>query len=405
MFGVFIQLQLKRTFRHLPLILAGAMLLFLLTGSIAFLSSQKLYGDAITGRMNFGVVYPGQADSERLFIRALGDQATLKNMMEFKETTESQGRMDLEQGKIQALLILPEGFVNKVLTGVNTPAKIILNRNQVLEARLLETLAEAGASTLSASQGALYAAFEVYTSHGAGEPQKLAMNQAVNDRYLKLALGRDKSFHQETVRATEELDSLTYFLSSWMILFLLLLGMPEAFVMRPLSKGMTAKLEIEGIGAAARIFADWLRLFLLQFLITALLMAVWYFAAPFLGISWTASPVLMAGAAAISFAVAGFILLIYSQSRELLSGMLILFALSFIMVFASGGFLPIAFLPAILRSLSNAIPTTGWIQVMGGLLTGSLPMDAVLRTLIWGSLFIILAWVSEIIRQKRGELQ
>ena len=402
MFGVFLQLQLKRTFRHLPLLLTGAVLLFFLTGSIAFLSSEKLYGDAITGIMKFGVVYPAQADSERLFINALAEQETLKNLTKFSETTQSEGRQALEQGDLQALLILPEGFVNKVLTGVYTPARIILNKNQALEARLLQTLARSGAKTLSASQGALYAAFEVYTNRGSTEADKLVMNQTINDRYLGLALGRDKSFDQQIVRATEELDSLTYFLAAWMVLFLLLMGMLEAFVMRPLSKGMVTKLEIEGIGSGIRIFTDWFRLFLLQLLFLGALVILWSFVAPVLNYTWQFTPLLAAPILAIAFAVAAFIMFIYTASGDLLSGMLLLFALSFVMVFASGGFIPSAFLPGIIRSLQNLVPTTGWIQAMGDLFTGQVRRAGLIQTLIGGSVFMILAQIVETVRQRRG---
>ena len=48
MFSMFLWLQLKRTVRHLPFLMVGAILLFLLTGSIAFLSAQKLYADSVS---------------------------------------------------------------------------------------------------------------------------------------------------------------------------------------------------------------------------------------------------------------------------------------------------------------------------------------------------------------------
>src|SRR5690606_1694233 len=137
-----------------------AMLLLLLTGSIAFLSSQKLYGDAIIGRMEFGVVYPESHDAEEVFIEALAQQETLKDMTRFRSRTEADGRRDRAEGKFLELLILPDGLVRGVLSAVNTPARLVLNQNQALQALLLVTLTEAGARTLSVSQGGLYAAWD-----------------------------------------------------------------------------------------------------------------------------------------------------------------------------------------------------------------------------------------------------
>lgn len=290
MFSMFLWLQLKRTFRHLPFLIIGAMLLFILTGSIAFLSSRKLYSDAVAPVMNFGVVYPEESVSERIFIDALAGQATLRDMTRFAETTLEQGRRDLAEGVIQGLLVLPEDFVGAIIRGVNPSARLILNENQALQARLLQTLTEAGAATLSVSQGALYAAWEVYSEESVPEADKTAMNGQINERYLSLALGRDRAFRQEITRATGVMDPLTYFMAAWMVLFLLLMGMLEAFVMRPLGEGMRTRLAVEGIGPAWRVFTDWLRLFLIQLLLLGMILVIWQQVARGLDLGWAFPP-------------------------------------------------------------------------------------------------------------------
>ncbi len=401
MVPVYLSLQLKRTFRHLPLLISGALLLFVLTGSIAFLSSEKLYGDAITGRIRIGVVFPEVGVDERLFIGALASQKTLEDMTEFTETDEAAGRRELDQGSLQALILLPEDFIKKIRSGVNEPAQVILNRNQALEARLFETLAEAGARTLSASQGALYATWDVYREEGIGDADLSGMNAAVNDRYLSLSLGRDSSFDLELVQATEDLDALIYFLSAWMILFLLLLGMLEAFVMRPLPEGLKTKLEIQGLGAGTRILVDWFRLFLLQLVFLGAILGIWALAAPRLGYSWSLRPEYLGSLAVVALALAAFILFIYTAAEDLLSGMLILFAASFLMVFLSGGFIPVAFFPALLRDLQPLIPTTGWIRLMGDVFSGSFRPWRFLPALISAAVVAPLAFWAEVRRSRR----
>lgn len=201
------------------------------------------------------------------------------------------------------------------------------------------------------------------------------MNQAVNERYLSLALGRDRMFRMEVLQATGELDPLSYFLASWMVLFLLLMGMLEAFVMRPLSEGLKTRLTIEGIGSAQRIFTDWFRLFLLQLMLLGVMAGLWQTAAQVLDLSWTFRAEALSGLLLLAAGVAALILLIYTLTEDLLSGMLLLFALSFVMVFLSGGFLPSSFLPGILRQIQPWVPSTAWIRVMGSFLTsGTQPL-------------------------------
>ena len=392
---VFLGLQLKRTFRYLPLLVSGALLLFLLTGSIAFLSSQKLYGDAITGRIRIGVVYPETGVDERLFISALSSQETLEEMTEFIEIEETMGRFQLEQGDLQAVILMPQGFISKIRAGINEPARVILNENQALEARLFETLAQAGARTLSASQGALYAAWNAYRDHGIPQTELNELNAAMNERYLGISLGRDRLFDVERVQATDNLDPLVYFLSSWMILFLLLLGMLEAFVMRPLSSGLKTRLDIKGLGSGIRILVDWFRLFLLQLLFLAAILALWMLAAPELGFRWIFQPSYLLNASIVAASIAAFILFIYTVTEDLLSGMLILFAGSFLMVFFSGGFIPSAFFPGIVRDLQFLIPTTGWISLMGDIFSGTFLPGRLLPAIVSAILLIGLSYFVE----------
>lgn len=401
MFSMFLWLQLKRTFRHLPFLLAGAALLFALTGSIAYLSAQKLYGDAIIGRMVFGVVYPEKATAERIFIEALAGQATLEEMTIFRETSLEAGRQDLAAGRIQGLLILPGEFVAGIIRGDNTPARLVLNENQALQARLLQTLTEAGATTLSVSQEALYAAWEVYTEEGVSEADRQIMNEAINTRYLNLALGRDRAFSQQVISSTGTLDPLTYFMAAWMILFLLLMGMLEAFIMRPLGEGMRTRLAIEGIGTPWRVFTDWLRLFLVQLVLLGLIFLVWRHAARLLDLGWSFHLTMLGPLLLIAAAITGLILWVYAAAPDLLSGMLLLFALSFGLIFAAGGFIPTAFLPGILRQIQPLIPATGWIALMGNLLSGEPAAAPWLSATAWSLLLPALAMVADHRREIR----
>jgi len=396
---MFLWLQLKRTVRHLPFLMVGAILLFLLTGSIAFLSAQKLYGDSVSQMMNFGVVFPEKDRAERVFVEALAEQETLKDMTRFEEITLEEGREKLAAGSIQGLLILPEGFVSGILQGVNTPARLVLNENQALQARLLQTLTEAGAATLSVSQGALYAAHEVYTAEGVSEADKTLMNAQVNERYLALALGRDRAFRQEVTLATGEMDPITYFMAAWMILFLLLMGMLEAFVMRPLGEGLKTRLAIEGIGTSWRIFTDWLRLWLIQLLLVIL--GLWSQASNFTNLDWRFEPMMLLYLSGLSAGVAAMILWVYTVTSDLLSGMLLLFALAFGLVFLSGGFIPSAFLPGILRQIQPLIPTTGWITSMGILLGAEARKMSWISLVVWASLFYGLSLLADRSREKR----
>ena len=57
-FLTYFELELKRTLKSIPYFLAGAIVLVLLAGTIAFSASKMLYGEQAVGKINVGVVMP-----------------------------------------------------------------------------------------------------------------------------------------------------------------------------------------------------------------------------------------------------------------------------------------------------------------------------------------------------------
>ena len=55
---IFLKLELKRACKRLPHLYAGAIMLFVMAGVIALLSSRMLYGDQVVGRVPVGVSVP-----------------------------------------------------------------------------------------------------------------------------------------------------------------------------------------------------------------------------------------------------------------------------------------------------------------------------------------------------------
>lgn len=392
MFLTFLQLQLKRTLKQLPFLLIGAMLLLTLTGSIAFLASRKLYGDAITDVLHIGYSSKEDSDANRMFIDTLQNQSTLKQMTRFEAFEEQAGRAALARGEIQALIVMPEGFLGGIISGRNEPALILLNQDHPLEARLLRTLTEAGARSLSVSQGALYATYDVYQEQGRTAEQQSAMNLEINERFLNLSLARDRLFDQQTVQATGDIPVMVYYVASFSLLFLLLMGMLQASVVKPFHLDLRRKLRVEGVSEGAQLFSVWICLFLIHALLVILLAVLLRFALPLAGIeTFRLSASSVAQLLFLAMATTSFVLFVYRWNEDLLSGMLMLFALSLGLLFLSGGFLPSSFLGREIRAIQWLLPTTHWMKWISSTLLGQTSVPILLYTIGSAIVFYLLA--------------
>lgn len=387
MFKTFLSLQLKRTFKQLPLLLLGTMLLFLMTGSIAFLSSKKLYSDNVAEKLIIAVVYPENASAENFFIGVLKQQETLKNMVTFKEMKKEEAELSLKQGKVEAVIIMPENFIKDILSGVNTPAKVILNENKPVESRLFRTLSLAGSETLSATQASLYAIGDYFAEKKVSGPDFERMNKDINDKNLTLTLGRANLFKVDTISAVGKMDSLTYFFSSWMILFLLLMGIMEAFILIPFNRGMNIKLSIFGICKYKRLAIDEIRMFILEIIFIIEIVILWFLSSLFLDTDFAFKAIDVIRLLSLAFSVSSFILMIYNLGKNTLSSMLTLFIASFTMIFYSGGFIPSAFLPSVVRNTQHLIPTTIWMSNLGDFLISETSYRNIILSLVLGLIF------------------
>ena len=62
---VYWKLELKRAYKRLPHLYAGAIMLFFLAAVIALLSSRLLYGGQVVGRVAVGVSVPEEDQLEK----------------------------------------------------------------------------------------------------------------------------------------------------------------------------------------------------------------------------------------------------------------------------------------------------------------------------------------------------
>ena len=158
---VYLRLELKRACKKLPHIFAGAIVLLLLAGTIALLSARMLYGETSAGRITVGVVLPEGDAVAKKALAMVSSLESVKSICDFEYMNKEECLDKLNAGKLYAVMEVPEGFVQDIMNGTNTPVKILLPRGTGLESRIFKELTDAGASTLGAGQAGIYAGDEL----------------------------------------------------------------------------------------------------------------------------------------------------------------------------------------------------------------------------------------------------
>ena len=104
---IYLKKMTKRALRALPVIfLSMAGLLTLVFGCLEALRES--------GRVKVGVVVPTEDTMTMAFVNTISNMGEISTLCDFFITTEQEGKEQLEQDKISALLVVPENIIQKI---------------------------------------------------------------------------------------------------------------------------------------------------------------------------------------------------------------------------------------------------------------------------------------------------
>lgn len=348
---VYLKLELKQAWKRFPQMLAGTMLLLALAAVTVLAASRMLYSGRLLGRVAVGVSLPGEDALAKQVMNMVSSLDSVGSVCDFQYMDRDACLEKLEAGELYAVLDIPEGFVEDIISGANTPVKVWVTKNAGVEGRVFQELADAGAQTLSASQAGIYAGNELYQAVGLQE----AIGQLegeLNRRYLDYSLERSGYFRHMKVQALGDVTTGEFYQISMYVLFLFLAAVPVSGYVMPAGRAMRQKLNIAGIGPAYQAGA---RIIGLGSLMAGA--AVPVMAGAVLGGQVQAGPVLGAVWILSCLTVSAVVVLLYRLAGSLLGGIMLLFLAAVGQHFLAGGFLPAVFLPETVQRAAPWLPS------------------------------------------------
>lgn len=350
-FLVYLQLEWKKTIKSIPYFFAGAIVLALLAGTVAFSAGKLLYGEQAVQTIQVGVVLPGEDSLAKLAMRMIRSMDSVDSLCEFTYLDEEEGIRQLKSGEIFALMKLPEGLVEGIMNGTNLPVTVVFPSHSGLEASVFRELTEAGSSLLGTSQAGIYAADEYLLTYGM-EVSIPKAEEDLNRIFLSYALSREVYFRKDMVSAAGDVGIPAYFAISAAVMVLLFLGIPAAPLLRPEPAALRQKLVLLGVGQGRQTAA---RLLSLWFLLAAVTAVPVFFCAiqGYLAVSLPELALWLF----VCLAASGWILLFYELCRNTAAAILFLFTTTSVMLFLSGGIIPSVFLPEAVQSVGKWMPS------------------------------------------------
>lgn len=366
------RLELKRMCRLLPGMIAEAALLLILMGAITFGVTKFLYRDAQVLQIKIAVIEEEENPLTDLALQYIQSMESIAQTCQFLVVSKEEGFSMLDKGTAAAALVLPGGMMDGILHGDNVPVQVYFPQDAGIESALLKELTEAGVGMLQVAQAQIYGIYDTAKQYGALE--QISVLEADIDRFnLAFALERLALFRMREVSVAGNLSILQYGISGGVIFFLLMLGMACYPVMQPHASVLQKQLMREGVSVGKQCFGKWICGFcsmgigfgffmlLVKGILSRLHLSSWM---PGGGIRRYLTYLI------ILLCVATFVYFVFQLAGNGTSAILLLFFLSVVMMYCSGGFLPSAFLPEAVRTVGRFLPTTYLIEAAGSLYLG-----------------------------------
>jgi len=366
-------LELKRTIRQLPMMLAEAVLLLGILGLTAFGAAKLLYRDAPAVQITIAVIEKEKNPLTDLLLNYVQGMESISELCRFLIVPEEEGFSILQEGRAAAALVLPEGMVEGIMDGSNVPVQVYFPENAGVESALLKELTDAGVQMLRVAQAEIYGIYDTAKAYGALERLSV-LEMDIDKDNLAFALDRLALFRMQEVSATGDLSVLQYGIASGAVFFLLLLGMACYPVMQPYPVVLQKQLIREGIGAGRQCFGKWLcgacgmgiSCLFFRLVVKGALTAAGYGAwMPKAGAVRTGTGLL------ILLCASAFIFLVFQFAGNGTTAILLLFFLSVVMQYFAGGFLPSIFLPEGVQKVASFLPVTYLIDAAGSSYAGT----------------------------------
>lgn len=387
---LFFRIQLKSAFHLLPgfLVILFVSLLFF---SGIYAAGRELMNRPDSIQMPVALVLPENDTYAGLAFSFL--EHSMPSSCSFQRTDRDSALHLLQSGDVYAVILIPDSFVEHILNGTNSPATLILPREGSIESILFATLANAGTSVLSTAQAGIYAVENVLISYEKWDTLA-KVEEELNKRYLSYALNRNRIFQTETVSATGSLTLTEYYLSSAIVLYLLLSGMGSYHYYQAEPASLRLLLSRQGISLSLRTITKTAAAAAVLFLL--------FF--PLLVLSGRMPFRSCGGFFLLIFAVQAFLYLLSSFCPQSGSFIIISAVLSTLCLFVSGAFLPSVFLPETVRNLGDLLPSAFFLKLCRELLTDTFSLWSAMRAALLSALFLILSAVTDIAGQCRKSL-
>ncbi|MCR5771452.1 MAG: ABC transporter permease [Butyrivibrio sp.] len=387
----YIRIEYKRMLKSFGHMLLSIMVMALVIGlgmaGIGFIMTHLTDYEKVTVAM----VLPesDETDTLRALSTLIQMQESVDEIATFTYLSRQEAEEGIKDGSIQAAIILGDTFINDVMTGINTPAIVLLPSDTELNTEVFHEEVRNGISLIRTGEAGIYSVTDTWISGYEMVISRSDMENLLTDLFTSKALDRSGVIDEFSVSAFGEDSIMQYYVASGYAMILLFFGLMFGNLYAGNDITVRKKLRVNGLGAVKTGIVRILVMTSMVFIISIMMICMILIYTKVSGISlgFYFEPAIIPGLLLIAFSLSGFFHFIYSLSNIEAQNAMILILSAILMAFMSGCIFPMAFLPEAFQKAGMLMPMRMWRTGLSQILFSYQSFENVMWLFIIGLIF------------------
>ncbi|MCR5355860.1 MAG: ABC transporter permease [Lachnospiraceae bacterium] len=396
---VYFLLQVKKAIKALPTVALTALII---SGSVVLLFvMMKSIGNITDPDEPLKVAIVGNTDEEYFAVglAAMKHFDSSRFAVELLELDEEEARRQVLKGKISGYAVIPEGFVDSIMTGENRKITLVTtNTSKDLLSSLVIEFTDQISGYLLETQNSIYG-LSSYLKDAGIEDRSRAINE-INLFYVNLVMQRDDLFDPiEIIDEGSTVSQAAGYICGLTIFLVMLFGIAYSPVYTRRELSLNAVLRSRGVGTLRQALCEYLSYLLVLLICIIPIISALVYAIHSSGIviaEWENGFIedyiyFVAGYVPVIVMFASMQYMLFLAADNFIAGVSLQFIFSVALAYLGGCLYPLSFFPEIIRKAAPLQPAGAAYEHLSRILLVKDTSEPLVKMSVYAVLFFAAA--------------
>lgn len=414
-FERYLTLHFKRTAKVYAVVLVLTLLLLMVVALVGYTILQEKRNDVSFQKMQIGIVGDQEDKLLQMGISMLQVVDTSRFTVEFYTfDSEEDAIQSVQNRKIGAYVVVPEGFAKSLVNGENKKLTYVLAQSGASMSSLLtRDVLDVVSNYIIETQAGATAMCDYAESVGYAKADVKSIDLDLSMQYIELVAQRERFATVSEVGLGENLSFVGYYICGLTVFFLLCFGVAGCTLRVKNSAVLDKVLYAKGYGVFTQVLGEYipylvatLATLMLPFSLAGVVSCFVDFGVQelkyYLLCDYMLLPLKLLPAI---FLITAMQFLLYELVSGVIHAVLLQFTCAIIMGYVSGCFYPIYFMPESIQKVANLLPSGIAIDFFASILSENLDVSRLWICLLYGTVLFLLSVLVRRIRICKSEVQ